>query len=421
MSDPEGTAAPARRNGQGPGRPNGHHGKSQDRRSRAPGVVLVSGRRVVVRTGAELRSPQPGPADEMLERLWGVVGHNGLIMIGPDAPDWTYLVTEPGAWKRSGGPAWFTAARGETRLRLALLDKINPDNDPLIGPDELATVTRHARFADLLGVPFYADGGTTSALLMEETIRPNGNPVLRAWRDERAPRAVEASWLGPWTAPSYCAQSAQVRLDKNAYYLCAANLTHLPLDALRHTEGSADPKLHVGLWRIRTPASPEERLPHPLGMGRNAQPGVWRWVAHPTMELLGDLGVRVEIGDSWTLPRARSRRLLSPWYDRLRNARAAARTYDDDDARALQQALKDTYSRGIGCLDREGRRWYRPDWRAMIYAQARANFYRALLKTGRELDRWPAETRTDMVIYEGTDTPATLKVGDGLGEWKVIR
>lgn len=400
----------------------GRSGGHQDKRGPAPGVLLVNGRRVVVPAGeTELRAPRPGPADEMLDRLWGKVGHNGLVLLGDERPDWSYLITDAGAWKMTAGPAWFTASRGETRLRLALLPKIDPGNDPLLGPDELATVTRHKRFADLLGVPFYADGGSTSALLMEETIRPHGANVLRSWRDERAPRSAEASWLGPWEAGERSDTVDVVRLDKNAYYLCAANSTHLPLDGLRHTEGRADPKTSVGLWQVRTPANPEPRLPHPFGAGRSAQPGTWRWVAHPTLELLADLGVRVEIRDSWSVPRDRSRRLLVPWYERLRAARAAARTYDDDDALAIQRALKDTYSRGIGCLDREGRRWYRPDWRAMIYAQARVNFWRALLKAGQQCDRWPAVTRTDAVLYSGTTVPETFKVGDGLGEWKIQR
>lgn len=385
-----------------------------------PGVLLVSGTRVVKAAGGTvqaLKAPRPGPADEMLDRLSSAVGNNGLVLIGGESPSWEGLVTDAGAWKVSGGDTWFTASRGATRLRLALLDEISPDNDPLLGPDELATVTRHARFAGLAGVPFYADGGATGALLMEETVKVGrGASVLRAWRDEKAPRLVEAPWLGPWGE----APEGAVQLDKNAYYLCAANSALLPADGLAHTEARPDPRAHVGLWLIRIPDNPEKRLPHPLGLARQISAGTWRWVASPTLDLLADLGVRVEIGDSWTCPRDRCRRLLSPWYERLRAARAGALTYNDHDALAVQQAVKDTYSRGIGCLDRSSRRWHRPDWRAIIYAQARANFYRALLKAGRADDRWPAQTRTDAVLYVG-DPPGSFRLGGGLGEWKVTR
>lgn len=379
--------------------------------------MLVSGRRVLTATGARQRAPQPGPADEMLDRLWGAVGNNGLILIGDESPHWDGLLADAGAWKLAGGPAWFTAARGRTCLRLAVLSKIDPANDPLVGPDELATVSRHQRFADLAGVPFFADGGSTGALLMEETVKVKGGEVLRAWRDDKAPAVREAPWLGPWSVPEY---NDPVRLDKNAYYLCAANSAQLPVDGLTHTGGRPDPRDHVGLWRIRTPRNPEPHLPHPMG-GRLAAPGAWRWVAHPTMELLADLDVRVEICDSWTCPRPRSRRLLVPWYERLRDARALVmEERADDDTRAVLAAVKDTYSRGIGCLDRTSRRWFRPDWREIIYAQARTALYRTLLKAGRDEGRWPAETRTDMVIYDGTP-PGTFRIGTGMGQWKVTR
>jgi hypothetical protein len=265
-------------------------------------------------------------------------------------------------------------------------------------------------------VPFFADGGTTGALLMEQLVRPRGPSVLRAWREPAAPRLAEPSWLGPWHGGD--GDCTKLRLDKNAYYLCAANSAQLPVGGLRHTGASADPVHHVGVWLIETPASPDERLPHPVG-GR-IQPGQAQWVSHPTMELLADLGVTVKVSDAWTLPRDQARRLLTAWYERLRDARTAIMPDDDGDAQALRYAIKDTYSRGIGCLDRPGRRWHRPDWRAMLYAQARCNMYRQLRRAGQEENRWPLEVRTDSVYYQGTKPPEIFKMGTGMGEWKVI-
>lgn len=411
-----GGAGPALR-GQTRGRPERAHARSVQRNA-GPGVVLVSGEVVVSSELARHRAPAAGPATEMLDRLWEAVGNNGLVLIGQEAPAWSYLVQQASAWKITGGPAWFTATRGQTTLRLVLMGEMSVTNDPLMGPDYLTIVSRHKRFADLVGVPFFADGGTTSALLMEQLVKPRGAAVLRAWRDERAPRLAEPSWLGPWTNNPDPVKS-RIRLDKNAYFLCAACSAQLPIGGLEHTGAGADPRYHVGVWEIEIPASPDERLPHPAG-GR-LRAGERRWVAHPTMELLAELGLPVRVLDAWTAPRDRARRLLVPWYERLREARTAARTLDDGDARALQHAIKDTYSRGIGCLDRENRRWHRPDWRAVLYAQMRCNMYRTLFKAGRDEDRWPDEVRTDSVFYSGDQVPGAFKIGAGMGEWKVIR
>lgn len=385
--------------------------------SRWPRTILVSGRRVLTAAGPS-RAPGAGPADEMLDRLWGAVGHNGLVMLGPEEPSWDYLLTDAGAWTISSGnerSVWFTASRGQTRLRLVRSAGIVPGNDPLLGPDELATVSRHQRFMDLLGVPFFADGGATGALLMEETIRVKGSPPLRAWRNDDAPAVTEVPWLGPWSVPEY---GQAVRLDRNAHYLGPANSVLLACDGLQHTAGRPDPRLHVGYWHIRTPANPEPRLPHPMGAG--AQPGAWRWVTHPTMDLLDSMSITLEIDNSWTCPRDRARRLLVPWYERIRDARSAVADYSDDDGRALQLAIKDTYSRGIGCLNRPTRRWFRPDWRAALYAEARCAMYRAVRRAVAADSAWPVETATDSVFYEGR-VPASFKVGTGMGEWKVLR
>ena len=383
--------------------------------STPPDVITLAGDKVITSAGRITDAPEAGPADEMLDRLAVKVGPNGLILISPEWPSWAYLISDPSGWAMSGGPAWYTAMKGGYRLRIGKLGEMKPENDPLIGPDLLSTTMRHKRFGDLLGVPFYADGGTTAALLLDATISVKGAPPLRAWVDEDAPGVGEVTWLGPWThAGEY---HPGVQLDRNAQYLVAANSALLPLDRLRHARipYRAGASEWVGLWQIQVPDNPEPRLPHP--MGRSARPGAWAWVAQPTVDMLRDLGVAVEANDAWLCPRSRSRRVMVPWYEKLRDARAAV-TGDDDDARAIRQAIKDTYSRGVSCMETKGRRWYRPDWRAILFAEARMGLYRAMLKAGREEGRWPAETRTDSVIYEG-DVPKSYRIGSGMGEWKV--
>lgn len=380
-----------------------------------PDVITLAGDTVITSAGRVTEAPEAGPAGEMLDRLAAKVGPNGLILIAAEFPPWTYLVTDASDWAVSGGPGWFTAMKGGYRLRVGLLEKMMPENSPLLGPDLLSTTMRHKRFSDLVGVPFYADGGATGALLLDATVNVKGAPPLRAWKDEKAPRVAEGPWLGPWTpAGEYC---PGVQLDRNAQYLGAANSALLPLDGLRHSQVAygAGWENWTGLWEIRVPGNPEPRLPHPMGV--RARPGAWTWVAQPTVDLLKEMGAEVVSRSAWLCPRSRARRVMVPWYEKLRDARAAV-TGDDDDARAVRQAVKDTYSRGIGCLDRESRRWYRPDWKAILLATARASLYRSMLKAGREEGRWPAETRTDSVVYEG-NAPESYRVGSGMGEWKV--
>lgn len=385
----------------------------------APDVITLAGDTVVTSAGRIHRAPDAGPAGEMLDRLAERVGPNGLILIADGEPSWSYLLRDPDGWAVSGGPGWFTVMKGGCRLRVGMLGEMMPENDPLLGPDLVSTTIRHQKFGDLLGVPFYADGGATGALLLDATVNVKGAPPLRAWKEPGAPRVTEGPWLGPWKALNRPAGSGRVQLDKNAQYLCAANSTLLPLDGLRRAKVPYRPgtQEQVGLWFIEVPANPEPRLPHP--MGATVSPGSWAWVAQPTVDMLRDMGVEVTANDAWLCPRSRSRRVLTPWYERLRDARAEV-TADNDDAQAVRNAIKDTYSRGVGCLDRESRRWFRPDWKAFLLSQARMGLYRAMLRAGREEDRWPVETRTDSVTYEG-DVPDSYRVGPGMGEWKVTR
>ena len=380
-------------------------------------VLTLAGGTVITPDGPR-RMPEPGPAAKMLARLWTVTGPGGLLLLAPGEPSWSYLLTEDSPWTVTGGPAWFTLTRGSDRMRAGVLGEVDLANDPLIGPDLAATTRRHQRFGDLLGVPFYADGGATGALLLDATVNTKGAPVLRAWHDQKAPRAAEGPWPGPWTPRGE--YQPGVQLDKNAHFLCAANSAVLPMDGLRPLKADFYEEVAefwTGLWEIKVPDNPELRLPHPVAGG--ARPGSWRWVAQPTLDLLAELGMRIEIRGAWVCPRERARRVMVPWYEKLRDARAAT-AGDDPDSKAVRQAVKDTYSRGIACMDRESRRWFRPDWRAFLYAQARTCLYRSMLKAGRTEDRWPAETRTDMVVYEG-DTPASYRIGTGMGEWKVTR
>lgn len=387
-----------------------------------PRAMLLDGPDVYLDRGAVVPAPAMEPAPLVLARLLARLGDGGLVLIsGRDQPSWSYLTAGGDGWTITGGPAWYTARCGAQLLRLGRLADADPLNDPLMTGGEApadyqTTVLRHRMFADLTGVNFYGDGGTVAAVLMDQVVNVRGVPPLRRWTNPDAPKVNEPGWCGPWELPR--PYEATLTLDRNAQYLTAANNALLPLDEPEHTGALRFDGSRIGQWEITVPDNPESRLPHPCG--RRARPGQRAWCAQPTMALLDWLGCRLEVHDSWTGSRDRSRRAMKRWYDVLRDARAALIGAQDPDSLALAQAIKDTYSRGVDHLAKDPRRrWYRHDWTAILRSEARTGMWRAMWQAGHIHDCWPCSTSTDSVSYEQPRPAPSYRIGTGMGEWKV--
>jgi hypothetical protein len=391
-----------------------------------PRVLVLDGKQVIRGDTAVLLAPESGQVSNLLSRLHAVLRDNGQVLITAE-PGWDHL-TDPdfsGDWTVTGGPGWYTARRGRFLLRIGKLPEIKNGNSPLLDdrPGLVPIAVRHQWWLDLTGVPFYGDGGTTALVLLDQVARVRGREPLRKWLDERAPRVREDAWPGGagWDAPGAGAGAGPgaVTLDRNAQYLAGVPGVYVPLDAPERSGPIEFDPRRAGLWEVTVPDNPEPRLPHPFGV--NARPGTRAWAAGPTVELAGQLGLPVTVHDSWTLPRERCRRLLDPWYEVLRDARAEllGPAQLDTDAAAVLRAVKDTDSRGISHLDRAPeRRWYRPDWRAIFYASARTRMWRALHTAGITHDAWPARVSTDAVTYADLSAGAALPIGKGVGQWK---
>jgi hypothetical protein len=367
-------------------------------------------------------APQRGPHGLILDRLARRLGDNGQVLITDSEPGWGQIITgDTGGWEVSGGPAWFTARRDQARLRIGILREIPDTNDPLLDPELIVTAVRHQMFAGLTGVPFYGDGGSTATLLLDATIKVRGRQPLRKWEDQAAPEVSEDAWPGGGMWPDVPGQHPHtVTLDRNAQYLSGVNGTYLPLDAPRRTGAIPFDQHLAGYWRIMIPPNPEPRLPHPAG--RNITPGALRWVTTPTVQLLAFLDCEITVTDSWTCPRDRCRRVMDPWYQVLRDARAELLATPDaaGDTAKLLEAIKDTYSRGISHLDRSPlRRWYRRDWRNILFASARCPMWRSLWVAGTVHNVWPVMIKTDSATFTQANAPAAFKIGAGMGEWKV--
>lgn len=393
----------------------------------APTVLGLDGPDVITGTGSIVAAPDPAAPDVILDRLAAALGHNGQVLLTDREPSWESIVTGKhiGVWTISGGPSWYTAEHNNFCLRIGILRDIRGLNDPLLDANPIPTVIRHQIFARLVGVPFFGDGGTTCNLLLDATVRVRGRAPLRKWRSGDAPAVQEDAWPGggvwhsTWPGPEpERPLGSTITVDCNAQYLWGACACYLALDGLTHTRARWDPAL-AGYWLLEMPANPEPRLPHPAGYA--VMPGEQRWVTTPTAALLAELaGGQLDVADAWTCPRDRCRRVLDPWYQTLRNARAALLNDTDADSLAIRQAVKDCYSRGISHLDRRSeRQWYRPDWKATLFANARVSMWRALRNAGTAYNVWPVAVQTDAAEYAELDAPQAFKIGAGMGQWKV--
>lgn len=388
-------------------------------------VLILDGESTITGSGMVLGSPSWRSSLQFFDAVSKRFGGDGNVFFSKrdDTVDRLGLTQDTGPWKVTGSDSWHIARKGSDYIRLGHLGVIDPGTDPMIADDLFTTAVLHQLFFDLVGVPFYGEGGTTSSILLDATVSVKGQEPLRRWDDKGAPDVRESPWLGPWQRECDCTgMENHVTLDRNAQYLSAAGNVVLPLDALREHHGPPqDPRDAVGFWRIEIPENPEPRLPHPCGP--QAVAGEWAWVTSPTVEFLAEMGAPVKVASSWTCPRNRSRRLLrgetapGKWYNRLRDARAVLLESDSDDDRRVLAAVKDTYTRGVTGLGKHSGRWYRPDWSQIIRAEARVSMWRAVFRIGIAESLWPVSTSTDAATY--SIQPASARIGTGMGEWKV--
>jgi hypothetical protein len=192
-------------------------------------------------------------------------------------------------------------------------------------------------------------------------------------------------------------------LDKHGMYLAAAGSAQLGLAGLeQRPDGGAVDRRVGGYWRVG-----DAWLPTPLALDRAEEAWVW----------------------------LRSARALYGWYVRLRDARTRLLTILDREpspaARLTLGALKATYTVAIGMLASQQLRerddtHYRPDWRHMIIAQARANVERTIDGLGGFAGGPVCAVLIDQLYITSAEADSAkvaaglgVPLGKGLGQWDV--
>lgn len=307
-------------------------------------------------------------------------------------------------------------------------------------PEPHVIARRLQRFTDALRFPYRKNASTTGLDLMF-ALHPRADRD-RLFGPVRTPQAVTDAGFQPlnidlnWQRPLDGAEKTHRwvhAFDRGGSYLAAAAGLDLPIgEPTLHPEGIAftqQTKL-PGYWKITAPSEPGMWcIPNPIApQGRSgpAFPSSQLWVTTPTMELMAELGVELEVHEAYLWHE--KGRLLGTWQERARDARSSLDTSDPDDQYA-RDLLKKVYVAGLGITASEdhrgGKLGYAPVRYHHVMAKASANILRRVMQVGSDTGRWPVAIEKDTVVYTSDEIDATTAwpgkpahYGRGLGQFK---
>jgi hypothetical protein len=205
--------------------------------------------------------------------------------------------------------------------------------------------------------------------------------------------------------------------DKNAAFLQCVGIPLGIGNYRRHARPpvTGDP----GLWLVRSlPYFAAQTLKNL--QGQNAErdlpesfnpPGLAgtvpfsQWVTTPTLRLLCELDLIVDIEEAWLADD--SHKLFPTYYSRIKQAidscdRPFVDSIDEQAQRLTKRFIKTIYVKGIGYLRSQHFKdawFYRPDWWATIVSEATARIFRDAIEVKRECGAWPVATYIDCLYY----------------------
>lgn len=343
----------------------------------------------------------------------------------PDSKSWASESSSDWAVDPPELAPWLCARRaGEDRVEVDLIcPSLDPDNNPFHrladDPDELLRAL--ALFARLVGIRYRRSTGATGTGLMRALHRgPHAkrleDPQLPPPALDRASGERDLIWMRPLSETERARRWVHC-LDRNGMYLGACSSLELGFGKpLLLQDGVAFEGSRPGYWHARLNGPLDQGCPPVLERDNR-----WHWYTTPTLELAEEWGVGFELAEAWVWPE-RSR-WLKPWYERLRDARAAVFEDSTPAGRAVEAAVKGAYRKSIGWFDgrrtgtgaawdREGDNMFRPDWRHQVVAKARANLLRFWAKL--PADQRPFGTYIDQ-FYLASDEADPIAAAERVG------
>lgn len=395
-----------------------------------PYAIIVESDTATIDTGRRFRLPYADPENHAVRLLHGAAAlfagrDEGVLMITePLPPDADPLLQEAG-WKftkirglSEGGWTMFTRP-GSPTVHLCIRRAIKLDDCPLFHPEEsaMAIAGRLADYHKAVGVAWRGVPGMAGHSLLRSLYVDPGPGKQPLWNYAR-PEAPNSAPLGAvggllWKRPLPDCQPGWEyvhQFDVRSAYLAAAGVVELPWSGLRRVCDMQFDKDYAGYWLVRASDLPGDVI------GVVDSRRVWEdqvWLTTPIMCLVQDLGYTPEVVDAYVS--AKTRRILRPWAERLRDGLYAA---EKREASLLRTSIKDTYARSIGMLARKGGRIYRPDWADFTIDMARANFVRKLrgtLKEARNVQLIKVATDSMYLLSDSPEQPYAHGEGPRIG------
>lgn len=276
---------------------------------------------------------------------------------------------------------WFTVRHaGWPDVHLGLSPLIQQGRTSIgeLTGDPCTLAMRLARYADVSGAAWRGTGGLSGCAAIRSIHEANRRTGVPLWKWQNPPSDVVGTSfeLKPKHGRPLSEYERNRRyvhqFDIRAMYLAAAGVAMVGWSAPEHTGPREFDPGRAGYWQVRR----HDELAVPATVCRYPVKGEpLTWLSTPVMTYLREQGLQLEAFDSWTCDR--TGRYLRPWTERLTAARDALNAKDDVDKGVLA-AVKDTYARTVGMMQRPTSRIYRPDWRDCVVDTARINLIRKL-------------------------------------------
>lgn len=349
------------------------------------------------------------------------------------ADGWELSSATGGSWlnayRRGGRGLWIVPAEWQHAVAADVLH--------VAGQDARTVAERVGLYVAHVGIPLRVSPAATGLDLLRN-VRSNPKSRKLSGPVEPCPPASLGNCESPYAAWSRKptsderAQEFVHLIDVNGQHLAAASRLLLGAGQAQHVTGApAFDKRRPGYWKVKPPTSPADVLLPDLLDPSGTRRGGALWVTTPTLAAALEFGYELEPSEAWLYEASSATAFLDPWYERLRDARTqllAARE-DSADAAAVYDALKATYTHGLGLLaspTQAGRDLHRPDWWHAVVAEARAKLTRKMRDEGERSGRFPLAIATDALLYASDEPdpvaacPSVFRIGTGLGQVKVL-